>query len=235
MAHQWSKAKSQVKAVSHRASCSRGWRGLVARFGTCRPRTQGRSLPTFEVDASLAEGSREMEARRSVQLCHRCAGQRLASAPPADAATRTGGDGRSAGHGVRCLREVHQEPGAAPAAVTNGPSESTVSMWMRRGSCGSEGTTAPPTACRGLKPVCRRPVAEVHTRGQAAFCRSDAATKARGTPTRGTCIVRPTRGCTRRPTKCSWRTDTAIIASSCSTRTPARSNGCGARLPNARR
>ena len=65
-------------------------------------------------------------------------------------------------------------------------------------------------------------------------CRSGAAIKAKATPTRSTCIAPPMRGSAPAPMRFSSPTATAIIASSCSIRTPASSSACGARSASRR-
>ena len=57
---------------------------------------------------ALADAAREVEARRSLQLCHRRPGQRLAPAPSADAQARAGSHGCAAGDRVRYGGQLHQ-------------------------------------------------------------------------------------------------------------------------------
>ena len=78
--------------------------------GAASPRA--RSLPTFEVDRSWPK-PRQVEARRRLQLRHRRAGQRLAAAPSAHAASPKTPNGGAAGDGVRRRRQFVKAWGGA--------------------------------------------------------------------------------------------------------------------------
>ena len=100
---------------------------------------------------------------------------------------------------------------------------------MRKGSSGSVATTVPTNGIRGLKPVADDQLLKFTPDGKLVL-QIGRSNQSKGNADTRNLHRPPTPGCMRRPTKCSSPTDTAIIASSCSTPTPARSNGCGARF-----
>ena len=125
-------------------------------------------------------------------------------------------------------RQFHQGLGRRRAAATNGPSASTASTSTTRASSGSAATTARPPASPASS---RSPTTQLlkFTQDGKFVLQIGKSNQSKGNADTGNVHRAGGRvGACRRPTSCSWPTATAITASSCSTRTPARSSGCGA-------
>ena len=157
--------------------------------------TQGRSLPTFEVDRAWPKVPPQMEARRSLQHRDRCAGQRLGPPSSADARQAGGrGEGRAAGDRVRHGGQFHQGLGRRRQRLrvartrARHPHRLQGLRLARRQQLSDQ---RPARAQAG----CRRSAPEVHAGRQVRHADRPQQPEQGQQPTRGTCTGPRTCGC----------------------------------------